>query len=305
VFRTFVAPALGEGTDQSATDAAGETEATLATRVRYDGGRLRLLAVGLVTDGDGDRVAYASTKGSGATTTLVETDGVVRMAPETSVLAAGSTVAVERFDDAPIPTLLGVGDPDPAFWRLLDGLDRTRYLRLADADAGRWLADGIPDVAVTGEPTPGGEELAGWRREWGLVVPQGNPAGLSDLGDLADGGRQFANLDVSISLRDAFDERLEAQDVDPDAIDGYHRALPGIESPARSVAAGRTDVGLGLRATATDLDLGFVPVGSQRLTVTLNRDRTGKASVQGLRSRLDESLDGLLSEEAGYESVDQ
>jgi len=305
VFRTFVAPALGEGTDQSATDAAGETEATLATRVRYDGGRLRLLAVGLVTDGDGDRVAYASTKGSGATTTLVETDGVVRMAPETSVLAAGSTVAVERFDDAPIPTLLGVGDPDPAFWRLLDGLDRTRYLRLADADAGRWLADGIPDVAVTGEPTPDGEELAGWRREWGLVVPQGNPAGLSDLGDLGDGGRQFANLDVSISLRDAFDERLEAQDVDPDAIDGYHRALPGIESPARSVAAGRADVGLGLCATATDLDLGFVPVGSQRLTVTLNRDRTGKASVQGLRSRLDESLDGLLSEEAGYESTDQ
>jgi molybdenum cofactor synthesis domain-containing protein len=305
VFRTFVAPALGEGTDQSATDAAGETEATLATRVRYDGGRLRLLAVGLVTDGDGDRVAYASTKGSGATTTLVETDGVVRMAPETSVLAAGSTVAVERFDDAPIPTLLGVGDPDPAFWRLLDGLDRTRYLRLADADAGRWLADGIPDVAVTGESVPGGEDLAGWRREWGLVVPQGNPAGLSDLGDLADTNCQFANLDVSLSLRDAFDDHLEAQTVDPDAIDGYHRALPGIESPARSVAAGRADAGLGLRATATDLDLGFVPVGSQRLTVTLNRDRTGKASVQGLRSRLDESLDGLLSEEAGYESADQ
>jgi putative molybdopterin biosynthesis protein len=305
VFRTFVAPALGEGTDQSATDAAGETEATLATRVRYDGGRLRLLAVGLVTDGDGDRVAYASTKGSGATTTLVETDGVVRMAPETSVLAAGSTVAVERFDDAPIPTLLGVGDPDPAFWRLLDGLDRTRYLRLADADAGRWLADGIPDVAVTGEPTPDGEELAGWRREWGLVVPQGNPAGLSDLGDLADGGRQFANLDVSISLRDAFDERLEAQDVDPDAIDGYHRALPGIESPARSVAAGRADAGLGLRATATDLDLGFLPVGTQRLTVTLNADRANKASVARLRSQLADSLDDTLSALAGYVSTDR
>ena len=305
VFRTFVAPALGEGSDSSSAAAASETEATLATRVRYDGGRLRLLAVGLVTDGDGGRVAYASTKGSGATTTLVETDGVVRMPPETSLLAVGSTVTVERFDDAPIPTLLGVGDSDPAFWRLLDGLDRTRYLRLADADASRWLADGIPDVAVTAESVPDGEELGGWVREWGLVVPEGNPAGISDVVDLADLDGQFANLDASISLRDAFDERLAATDVDPDDIDGYRRSLLGIESPARSVVAGRADVGPGLRATAADLALGFVPIGTQRLRVMLNANRATKASVEQLRSLLADSLDNLISTLPGYEPIDR
>jgi molybdenum cofactor synthesis domain-containing protein len=303
VFRAFVAPALREATDH-AGPADAERKATLATRVHYDGGRLRLLPVGLVTDGAGGVVAYASMKGSGATTTLVETDGVVRMQPETSILGAGSTVTVERFDDTPVPTLLGVGDPDPAVGTLLDTLEMARYLTLSDADATRWLADGIPDVVVTGGSVPDGDRLARWRREWGIVVPPDNPAGLSGIEDLADADHRFGNLAPSLSLRHAFDDRIDALGVDPDGIDGYHRELPGIESPARSVAAGRADAGLGLFETAHELELGFVPVDTQRMTLTAHPDRTGKASVDHLRTRLAESFAGTLSGTPGYESLE-
>jgi putative molybdopterin biosynthesis protein len=304
VFRTFVAPELRTASGRPMPETA-TTEATLATRVRYDGGRRRLLAVGLVTDGTGGHVAYAPVKGSGATTTLAETDGVVEMSAETSLLAAGETVTVERFDDTPLPTLLGVGDSDPVFGTVLDGFDAGRFLSFGATDAVRWLEDDIPDVLVA--PTADlanltGESLARWEREWGVIVPPDNPADLTSLSDLSSSEVRFANLDDSLSLRNALDTRLAEGWVEEpaEAIDGYHRELPGIESAARSVSAGRADAGLGLRATATRLDLGFVPFGTQTLGVLANPNRVDKATVDRLASLLAERLPSLLAETPGY-----
>jgi molybdenum cofactor synthesis domain-containing protein len=274
VFRTFVAPRLREasGRPEATTPTV---DATLATRVRYEGGRLRLVAVGLITDGDGTLAAYAPAKGSGATTTLAETDGVVRMDPETTLM------------------------PD---------LDATRYLPLGPADARRWLEDSIPDVLVADQSVldddTDGEALAFWAREWGLVVPEGNPAGLSGVEDLVEADCHFANLDDSLTLRTALGDRLVTLAIDPADIDGYHRELPGIESAARSVAAGRADVGLGLRTTADALGLEFVPVGTQRLTLLCNPRRTGKDSIDRLCALLDERLADLLAETPGYEALE-
>jgi molybdenum cofactor synthesis domain-containing protein len=307
VFRTFVTPRLREasGRPEATTPTV---DATLATRVRYEGGRLRLVAVGLITDGDGTLAAYAPAKGSGATTTLAETDGVVRMDPETTLMPVGSSVTVERFDDTPVPTLLGVGDPDPAVASLFDDLDATRYLPLGPADARRWLEDSIPDVLVADQSVldddTDGEALAFWAREWGLVVPEGNPAGLSGVEDLVEADCHFANLDDSLTLRTALGDRLVTLAIDPADIDGYHRELPGIESAARSVAAGRADVGLGLRTTADALGLEFVPVGTQRLTLLCNPRRTGKDSIDRLCALLDERLADLLAETPGYEALE-
>ncbi|WP_340100681.1 molybdopterin biosynthesis protein [Salinibaculum salinum] len=307
VFRTFVAPRLRavSGRPQPETATA---DATLATRVRYDGGRRRLVAVGLVADGDGDLVAYAPAKGSGATTTLAETDGIVQMAAETSLLAAGETVTVERFDDAPIPALLGVGDPDPVFARLLDDFATSRFLSLSATDASRWVDDDVPDVTVTPTDDLTGtraEPLARWNREWGLVVPAGNPDDITALSDLVDGDYRFANLDDSLAVRTALAEHLETLALDSAedtaaAIDGFHRELPGIESAARSVAAGRADAGLGLRVTATQLGLEFVPVGTQTLGVVPNPTRLDKSSVERLRDHLADRLPSLLTETPGY-----
>jgi putative molybdopterin biosynthesis protein len=303
VFRTFVAPRLraAGGVPEPAT---AEHEARLATRVRYDGGRLRLLPVGLVTDGDGGAVAYAPAKGSGATTTLVETDGVVRMEPETALLSAGNQVTVERFDDTPIPQFLPVGDPDPAFSALLDGMDATRHLTLAPDDARRWFDDRIPDVLVAAPTTVDdpldGSTLARWTREWGLVVDPNSE--IASLDDLLAGDCRFVNLTDSLALRHALDERLAALTDDPDAIDGYHRELPGIASGVRSVADGRADAALGLRAAATTHDLDFVSLGHQPIVVRANPDRTAKESVQAFRRLISEELPDVLDGLPGYDA---
>jgi putative molybdopterin biosynthesis protein len=305
VFRTFVAPQLRAASGAGEATAA-ETEATLATRVRYDGGRLRLLPVGLVTDGSGGVVAYTPAKGSGATTTLAESDGVVRMAPETSLLPAGESVTVERFDDTPFPALLAVGEPDPVFSTLLDSLADTRYLALAPADAERWLTDDIPDVLVgdVASHSDGlsGEALARWEREWGLLAD----GGVDSFDDVLTGDTRFVNLDDSLALRGAFDAYLGDLDgADAEAIDGYHRELPGLDSAARSVTEGRADAGIGLRSTADALGLDFVSLGRQRLVAFLNPARESKPSVATLRSLLGDTLSDALAARPGYDSVEE
>jgi putative molybdopterin biosynthesis protein len=66
------------------------------------------------------------------------------------------------------------------------------------------------------------------------------------------------------------------------------------ESPARKVAAGAADAGLGLRSTAKKLGLGFVPLGEERVRILVNPNRQEKAGVEELAAALDSTLVGIL-----------
>ena len=334
IFRTFVAPAIrwaaGVAEPPSAT-----VEGRMATRERYAEGRLRLMPVGLVesapsesvdgngddgSDGNGDdaddggatdrteTLVYPVDKGSGATTSLVEADGVVAVDPDTEYLAAGENVSVELFSPSVrVPTLLGIGEDDPLFSRLLDEPERPRYLSFGSREGLRRLRNGVPDVAVvTGPSDPefSVEDLGGWNREWGLVVPSGNPQDIESLADLLERDLSFINRPTSSGLRTSLGQQVAelAQQRGTtrhdctDRIKGFDRTLGAHESPPRAVAAGDADAGLGLRATAAKLGLGFVPVGREEVRVLANPDRVEKSGVGALASQLEELsllLDGL------------
>ena len=308
IFRTFVAPAV--------RDAAGLPEPRTATvtgemavEERYSGGRLRYMPVGLVADGDGTTLVYPVDKGSGATTSLVDADGTVAVEPDTEVLSAGTPVDVTLFSpDVRVPTLFGVGEDDPLWSRLLDRLRTPRYLPTGSADGLRRLREGVSDVAVVSGPRredEPGEALGGWYREWGLAVAPGSE--IAELTALVDGDCRFVNRDSGSGLRRSFDAELERVAADrgvslpelTDAIDGYDLTTGATESPARKVAAGEADAGLALRATAEQLDLGFVPLGTESVRVLANRSRTGKASVERLAALLGE-LGELAGAPDGY-----
>ncbi|MFB6152193.1 MAG: molybdopterin biosynthesis protein, partial [Haloarculaceae archaeon] len=319
IFRAFVAPAIREAAGLPPTE-RGRTTGTMARDERFEEGRRRLLPVGLVTDGEGKTLVYPVDKGSGATTSLTEADGVVSVGADANYLAAGEAVDVDLFSpDVRPPALLGVGEDDPALSRLLDGVDRPRYLSRGSRPAVRWLRDGVPDVAVVAGPlddgielvdrdptldAPGDRndgndgvvavELGGWDREWGLVVPSGNPADVGGLADLVDRDLSFVNRTTESGLRTSLgnalaalaDERgVDRRDV-TEAITGYDLTARAFESPARSVSAGDADAGLGLRATAATLGLGFVPVDAQPVRVLSAPDRRGKPAVESLASEL-------------------
>ena len=311
IFRTFVAPAIREAAGLPEPETATVT-GRMAVRERYGEGRLRLMPAGLVTDADGDTLVYPVDKGSGATTSLVDADGVVAVDPDTEYLGEGDAVEVQLFSpDVRPPTLLSVGEDDPLFSRLLDGLDAPRFLPVGSREGLRRLRGGVPDVAVVAGPTDrevDSVDLGGWRREWGLVVPAGNPDDVSGLADLVDRDLGFANRTRDAGIRSSLDSALDdlAADRDTtaqaltDSIRGFSVGTKGIESPARAVARGDADAGLGLRATAESLGLGFVALGTESVRVRAAPDRAGKPGVEELADDL-ESLGDVADGLAGYE----
>ncbi|WP_115865246.1 molybdopterin biosynthesis protein [Halorussus litoreus] len=314
IFRTFVAPAIREaaGVPEPAT---ATVEARMAAEERYGEGRMRLMPVGLTATEDGDLLAYPTDKGSGATTSLVEADGVVEVPADTAYLAKDESVTVQLFSpDVRPPTVFGVGEDDPALARLLDSLERPRYLAVGSRGGLRRLRDGVPDFAVAtagdGErDAADAEELASYEREWGLVVPAGNPTEIAGIADLVDRNLRFVNrgsdsglrTNLANSLADLADERGTTRRDLTEAIDGFELAAKAHESPARKVAGGQADAGLGLRATAEKLSLGFVPVGTETVRVLANPERAGKAGVRELERALDDELDAILSELPGFD----
>jgi putative molybdopterin biosynthesis protein len=312
IFRTFVAPAI-----RSAAGLPEPRTATVSGRMavqeRYSEGRTRLMPVGLVEAG-GETLVYPVDKGSGATTSLVEADGVVEVDADTEYLAEGESVTVRLFSpDVRPPTLFGVGEDDPALSRLLDHVERPRYLDVGSRQGRRRLRDGVPDVAVVAGPSDrdiDAVDIGGWTREWGLVVPAGNPDGVGGLADLVDRDLRFVNRATDFGLRAsldaALDELADERSADrrelTDAIDGYELTVKGFESPARKVLAGDAAVGLGLRATADALDCGFVPLGTESVRVLANPERTDAPGVASLRSVLETHLDDVASSIAGIDA---
>ncbi|SMO43099.1 molybdopterin biosynthesis protein [Halorubrum cibi] len=342
IFRTFVAPAVREAAGLPEPRTA-TVEGRMALRERYGEGRLRLMPVGLLDlgddsaadgesadgaadggsaddaaadgpAGDPDRpLVYPVDKGSGATTSLVEADGVVAVDPDTEYLEEGESVTVQLFSpDVRPPTLLGVGEDDPAVNRLLDRLENPRYLPVGSREGYRRLRDGVPDVAVTAGPTDRDVDsvaLGEWDREWGIVVPEGNPEGVEGLADLVDRDLRFVNRPTGTGLRRGLDDALEdlaAERGDSrgdltDRIDGYGLTLRAFESPVRRVLAGEADAGLGLRETAERLGCVFVPLGDQRVVVRAATDRADREAVASLAAELDDDgIADLLAELAGY-----
>jgi putative molybdopterin biosynthesis protein len=309
IFQKFVAPVIREAACQPERRTQSLT-GSMAVDERYREGRLRLMPVGLVEDAHGNTLVYPVDKGSGATTSLVDADGIVEFPPDTEQLDSGDDVTVRLFSpDIQPPSLLGMGEDDPLLSWLLDRLDQPRYLSLGSREGLRRLREGIPDFAVTAGPTEYEVETVdtgGWTREWGLLVPDGNPDDVSGLADLVDRDLRFVNRDrqsglrasLDAALEDLADERERSRHNLVEAITGFEMTANAYESPPRRVLAGKADVALGLRATATELGLGFVGVGRQEVRIHASPDRTGKPGFEDLEQLVPPT--DLLGEFDGY-----
>ena len=311
IFRSFVAPAISAAAGRPAASAP-TVDGEMAAGVRYSEGRTYLLPVAIIEDAAGEVLVYPVDKGSGAITSLTEADGVVEMAPETERLAPGQAVTVDLFStDTRPPTVLGIGEADPLLARLLDHVDGPRYLSHGSAEGRRRLRDGVPDFALVTEADAeavDGDRLGSFTREWGLVVPDGNPEGVEGLADLQR-VEAFVNVASGMGLRTAFDDALASHAEDTgqsveavtDGIAGYERTVKGIRSPAQRVADGKADAGLGLHTAVQSHDVDFVPVGSQRLVVLGAPERQGKSGLATVESVLSGAGAALAAEMAGYE----
>jgi molybdate-binding protein len=135
-----------------------------------------------------------------------------------------------------------------------------------------------------------------WRREQGLLTPEGNPDhinGPSDLRTLRIARRQFGT-----GTRVLLDRLLTEAGIAPTAVTGPE-AASHLEV-AISVASGQADTGLGVRAAATALDLGFVPVTWEDFDIVLSGD-TLPAAEPMIAALRDPDVQSSITEMGGYD----
>jgi molybdate-binding protein len=135
-----------------------------------------------------------------------------------------------------------------------------------------------------------------WRREQGLLTPDGNPGQIRSPGDLR--GLRIARRQFGAGTRVLLDQLLDDAGIAPASVTGPE-AGSHLEV-AMSVASGQADAGLGVRAAATALDLGFVPIVWEDFDIVLSARQLPAAEplIDALR---DQSVQSAIGDLGGYD----
>ncbi len=116
-----------------------------------------------------------------------------------------------------------------------------------------------------------------WRCGWslwstarrGLMVPRGNPKGLTGILDLKRGDVRMVNRQRGAGTRVLLDYQLDLLGISAGQILGYNQEEYTHLAVAAAVASGRADCGLGIAAAAQALDLDFVPLFQERYDLVI------------------------------------
>jgi putative molybdopterin biosynthesis protein len=243
----------------------------------------------------GDRVvATPLQRGAGVITSLVRADGLVRLPQHSEGVHAGATIEAEllRSQEEIFQTVVAIGSHDLALDLLSAALARANPgMSLSLSNVGSLggliaLQRGEAHLAgshlldeETGEYNlPYVQRLLPDRavvlvnlvyREQGLIVPPGNPKGITRLDDLLRPDVLFVNRQEGSGTRVLLDYQLKQLGGDPMQVRGYQREEHTHLAVAAAVQSGAADVGLGILAAARALQLDFVPVRQERYDLVI------------------------------------
>ena len=258
-------------------------------------------------------MAVPLARGAGVITTMVRADGFLRIPGTVEGINAGEEVDIEllRSPEEIEHTVLCTGSHDLSISVLEDQIKRRNpRLKIATANVGslgglhsvrrgetHMAGTHLLDPATGDYNTPDIRRVLPdvpvvlvhcVRRSQGLLVPRGNPMGLSDVGDLGRRDLRFVNRQPGSGTRVLLDYRLARLGIDAGAIQGYDHEEFTHMAVAVAVASGLADTGLGIRSAADALGLDFIPVGDEQYDLLLLRSfyesPTGATLLEVLRS---------------------
>jgi molybdate transport repressor ModE-like protein len=141
-------------------------------------------------------------------------------------------------------------------------------------------------------------------REQGLMVAPGNPRRIHSLAEVAERGARFINRQRGSGTRAMVDRLLRRAGLAPEEIKGYGDEEFTHLAVAATIAAGRADAGVGVRAAAARFGLGFVALGRERYWLATRRQSLGERRMEQFLAALrGASLARLAKRLAGYNAA--
>lgn len=237
----------------------------------------------------GSLIATPVSRGAGAIMSLVRADGIIRIPAESEGIAAGQAVIAELL--RPVReienTIVCIGSHDNALDVLANYLKKLHpELSLSSAHVGSMggllaLKRGEAHFAGTHllDEETGEYNVSYIRRllpdrrivlvnlvyrEQGLLVPRGNPKGITGFQDLVREDVVFINRQEGAGTRLLADMHLRKLNIDPATVKGYDHEEYTHMAVAAAVLSGAADTGLAVLSAAQALGLDFIPVAHER-----------------------------------------
>ena len=243
-----------------------------------------------------------------------------RLAPHLAELAREFDRELYGEEAARAPQLAIHASHDLALERLPEVAEGTLQIRLqfhgsveslealarGDCDlAGFHVAEQWQTPEILERLDPGLHKLIGLAvRDQGLIVARGNPKGIQGLHDLAHPECRFVNRQRGSGTRLVFDQLLARAGIASSLISGYPREEFTHMAVASAVADGSADVAFGIRAAAAQLELGFIPLVSERYLLACDADRLESAELKKFLALLrSKPFKAVLASLPGYDNA--
>jgi len=185
-------------------------------------------------------------------------------------------------------------------------VESLQALARGDCDlAGFHVAEQWQTPEILQRLDPAAHKLIGFAvRDQGLIVARGNPKGIQGLNDVVRPGLRFVNRQRGSGTRLVFDQLRSRAGIESSAISGYSREEFTHVAVAGAVAEGSADIGFGIRAAAAQLELGFIPLVSERYFLACNSERLESAELKKLVALLrGKPFKAVLASLPGYDGA--
>jgi putative molybdopterin biosynthesis protein len=271
---------------------------------------------------DGRYFAYPLPRGAAVFSSLSKADGLVNVPEQVEGYEEGTEVpAVLLRPENELQGRLNIVGSHDLSLDVLRDLIKVRYpaMDLVSAHVGSLsgilaVQKGIVDLATTHildeqekvYNIPAARRYLGGRgfllvhiakRTQGLLVAQGNPKGIRDVGDLPRPGIRFVNRQMGSGTRILLDMMLKERGIDYRSIQGYEREESTHAATAILVKEGIADTGLAIYPVSRIFSLDFVPLQEEEYDLLVTEEFTrdprfdllmGLLTSAEFASRLDE-----------------